>query len=86
VFLIRAKDNIDGKRIGVFSFEGPVKDMRYELDQDEVSMAIQEVYSTRESINWFYTFLGSGVTLSGLLGFLSSRLFPRKSNEEKGTA
>lgn len=83
-FLVRSKDNEEGYFQGSFELHSSAKNMIFYLDSPIVGMRIQKSYTMRDSVSWYYTFLGSGFTLCGLLGFLSSRFLPK--DEKKSEA
>ena len=72
-FLIRPKENKGSELKGRFILHGSPRDMEFTLDNLGLGITVQEHYSLVESINWSYTILGSGFTLTGIVSFLVSR-------------
>jgi hypothetical protein len=82
-FLVRATDNKDGDFVGRFSFEGQPKDMNYLFEGKSLSLHVSEHHSIRETASWYFTFLGPGFTVSGILGFLFGWLLPKPAVKAK---
>lgn len=65
--------------MALFRFNGKADQISFYPSGDPIVLEVEEHYSQRETVNWYYAFAGSGFTLTGVIG--AARLL--KKNDEK---